>query len=451
MANDPENNQSYSANPNQKVYDTPHQIDHLVDVVDIYFAEERKKFKWVQKEETYTVKKGGKIADVKNIYTKKFADEKKNARNVTTDPDHANPLNPNDQIKITWEEREEDGVELVKISKIHYAKKVYVVAKCNGQSGKLTIEINENRLAHPEAVFDIPVKFLIGEDEKTKIEFKISRDKTEYSQEITLKPKSDEDHKKIAANFDKRNEKKAHLFFKADVTETQDEVKFPDATKEFLNQETTRFQVSYCGCAEYVIVNGFLSGPSVITTKAGSLVSGHNGIQDVIAIILHRTAGSSTAGAVAHTKGTHFYVDKGANDGEIFQAVSLDKYTNHIMNSTARTNNMEIQTENSVGIEVVGMAYYYKNGDLYNVYDTKISNPANFSLSAGYKGSDGKEFFWDALTENQIKSLKCLLVKLMEHYNLTKEDIYSHEAIQSKTAGEGATVKDAIMPKLDCL
>ena len=248
MANDPENNQSYSANPNQKVYDTPHQVDHLVDVLDIYFADERKKFKWVQKEETYTVKKGGKIVDVKNIYTKKFADEKKTTRNLATDPDHTNPLNPNDQIKITWEEQQENGVELVKISKVHYAKKVHVVAKCNGQSGKLSIEINENKLANPEAVFDSPVKFLIGEEEKTKIEFTISRDKTEYSQEITLKPKSEDDHKKIAANFDKRTEKKAHLFFKADVTETQDEIKFPDETNEFLNKDKERLEVSGTLC-----------------------------------------------------------------------------------------------------------------------------------------------------------------------------------------------------------
>lgn len=451
MADNSENNQSYSANPNQKVYDTPHLVDHQVDVVAIYFAEKKKKFKWVAKEETYTVKSGGKITDVKKKFTDRFASEKKTTRNLTTDPDHTNALKPNDQIKVTWEEREDDGFELVKISKVNYAKKVFVVAKCNGQSGKLSIEIHENKLANPEAVFDTPVKFLIGETENTKIEFAISKDKSEYSQEITLKPKSDADHKKVVANFDKRTEKKAFLFFKADVTETQDEIKFPDATKEFLSQEADRFQVTYCGCSEYAIANGFLSGPTVITTKAGSQVSGHNGIQTVIAIILHRTAGSSTAGAVAHSKGTHFYVDKGANDGEIFQAVSLDKYTNHIMNTTARTNNREILTENSVGIEVVGMAYYYKDGDLYNVYDTKISNPASVTLSKGYTGSDNKTFYWDALTEKQTDSLKCLLVKLLEHYNLTTANIYSHEAIQSKTAGEGAAVKDAIISKLDCL
>lgn len=451
MAETQQNNSSYSANPNQKVYDTPHQVDHQVDVLEIYFAEKRKKFKWTPKEETYTVKSGGKIADVKKKFTTRFKDEKKVTRNLTTDPDHTDALKPKDQIKVTWEEQEDDGFELVKIPKINYSKNVFVVARCNGASGKLKIEINENKLAHPENVFDTPVKFLIGEEEKTKIEFTLSKDKNEYSQEIKLRPKSDEDHKKVAEKYDKRTEKKAFLFFKGDVAETQDEVKFPDETKEFLNQETTRFQVTYCGCTEYSIANGFLSGPNVITTKAGSQVSGHNGIQTVIAIILHRTAGSSTAGAVAHTKGTHFYVDRGANDGEIFQAVSLDKYTNHIMNSTARTSNMEIQTENSVGIEVVGMAYYYKDNDLYNVYNTKIADPSSVTLSKGYTGSDGKTYYWDALTDSQVNSLKCLLVKLLENYNLTTANIYAHEAIQSKTAGEGAAVKDAIISKLDCL
>ncbi|MBC8643177.1 hypothetical protein H9W95_00845 [Flavobacterium lindanitolerans] len=38
-----QNNESYSANPNQKVYDTPHVVDHLVDVIAIYFAEKKRR------------------------------------------------------------------------------------------------------------------------------------------------------------------------------------------------------------------------------------------------------------------------------------------------------------------------------------------------------------------------------------------------------------------------
>ena len=72
-----QNNDSYEANPNQKVYDTQHVVDHLVDVVEIYFAEKKKKFKWVAKEETYTVRSGGKITDVKKRFTDRFASEKK--------------------------------------------------------------------------------------------------------------------------------------------------------------------------------------------------------------------------------------------------------------------------------------------------------------------------------------------------------------------------------------
>lgn len=148
-----QNNESYSANPNQKVYDTPHVVDHLVDVITIYFAEKKKKFKWTPKEETYTVNKGGKIADVKKKYADTFKTEKKTVRNLAADPDHTAALKPNDQIKITWEEQEDDGFEMVKIPKATIGKKVYIVANCHGDKAKLTVQINENKLANPEAVY----------------------------------------------------------------------------------------------------------------------------------------------------------------------------------------------------------------------------------------------------------------------------------------------------------
>lgn len=254
-----QNKETYEANPNQKVYDTPHVVDHLVDVVEIYFAEKKKKFKWVSKEETYTVNKGGKITDVKKKYTDKFKTEKKTVQNLTTDPDHTNALNPKDQIKVSWEEQEEDGFELIKIPKVIVGKKIFIVVRCTGDNAKLTVQINENKLANTEAVYDGQVKFLIGEEEKDKVEFYITKDKNEYSQEITLRPKSDEDFKKLVEKYQKRTDKNAFLYLKGEVTETSDEIKFPDETHEFLNKDKERLEVSgtLCYCDRDITVEEF--------------------------------------------------------------------------------------------------------------------------------------------------------------------------------------------------
>lgn len=443
---------AYGVSPNQKVYDTTHQIDHLVEVVEIYFAEQVPKYKWEPKEEEYSINNRGTISDVAKRY------EKEDRRNITVTPigETKETYTKGDKLTVKWEQRVEDGVEYKKITKTSPKKKVWVVALCNGNTGKLSIEIHENKLDNEEQVYENPVKFLIGEDEKTKVEFTLNGTQT-YAQEITLRPKSDEDLKTLIENIQKREKKNAFLFFKAEVTGTEDEIKYNGDSQEFLNQDGLRLEVKVCECSEYYFEDNVLKGPNVVTEKSGNKVKGHTGIQDIIAIILHRTAGSSITGAIGHTKGTHFYVEAARGvDGEIFQPIKLDQYSNHIMNQTARTAHLEIQTENSIGIEVIGMAYYKKGEDLYTIYDTKISDQSSVNLSKAYKGEhniDGKwtatDIYWDQLTEAQIKSVKCIVVALMEKYNLKKENIFIHEEIQSKTAGEGGVVKEAIFPLLD--
>ncbi len=465
MADLKENKEEFSVNANQKVYDIANVVDHEVNVIAIYFAEKVKKYKWIQKEDTYTVKSGGKLSDVIDKY------KKKTRKNITTDPSPTGPLKKGDVIKVSWEEQEEDGFEFKKIDKTELGKKIFVVANCTGAKGKLEIEIHENLQKEKEAIFENPIKFLITDAEKTKIEFTLVADKVQYEQEITLRPKDDKELEKLEEKFNTRTEKKAYLFLKANVTGTDDTIKYPNDKNEFLNKDGERFVVKTCGCSKYFIKNNELTGPNVVLTKAGNVVSGHTGVQTIKAIILHRTAGSSTAGAIAHSKGTHFYVDgpKGT-DGEIFQPVKLDQYTNHIMNATARIANLDLQTENTIGIETVGMAYvYYGEGEdkqLITIYEleriqkakkakkkyTVNAAPDNASVSEGYTDSSGTTYYWDLLSDMQVKSVKCLVKTLLDTYSLTVNDIYTHEEIQSKTAGEGAVVKEAIIDLLkDCL
>ncbi len=251
MANSTEDKQQGSISYNQKGYDVPNKVDHQIDVLDIYFAEQQKKYKWIAKEETYIVKNGGTIADIKTKYNTQFKTNKKIVRNVNTDPDHTNALKKGDTVKITWEEREDDGVVFEKLKTAILGRNVFVVAKCNVSSGgKLTVEIHENKLTNNEAIYDAAVKFLIGKEEKQKIEFTLSKDKAEYTQEITLRPKEDKDFLALMEKYEKRENKKANVYIKAEVTGTSDEIKFPNSNKEFLNEDQNRFEILYCNCGE---------------------------------------------------------------------------------------------------------------------------------------------------------------------------------------------------------
>lgn len=239
----PEQNKTdpYTANPNQHVYDAPHQKDFVTEVLKIYFAEKVPKFKWEAKDMSHTAKGGERIAAVKKKY------EKKGRKNIQADPDHNKPLKKNDQVKITWDEQVEDGFEYKEISSTSAKKKIFVIAKCTGEKGKLTIDIHENKQQEAELVYDDPVKFLDGETEQTKIEFTLNGTTT-YEKEITLRPKSDDDLKKLAESFDKRKSGVAFLYLKAEVSGTSDTVKFPDETHEFLNKDGDRLQVRFCDC-----------------------------------------------------------------------------------------------------------------------------------------------------------------------------------------------------------
>lgn len=200
-----------------------------------------------------------------------------------------------------------------------------------------------------------------------------------------------------------------------------------------------------CGCNKYKIEEGLLKGPNVIHTKSGNKVKPSGTMKLVKAIVLHRTAGYTTSGAIGHSKGTHFYVDgPRGKDGEIFQPFALDKSSSHIRSSSDKTriSRKDIENNNSIGIEVIGMNYSKdKKGNWKNEpsKDKKITK--------GYTDNDGKHH-WDQLSENQILSVICIVKILMQKYNLSKSDILVHEEIQQKTGGEGMAVYDAIKSKL---
>ncbi len=367
---------SYTANPNQKVYDTAHVVDHEVNVLDIYFAEKVKKYKWEKKEESYTVKGGGAIADVVNKF------KKPTRRNITTDPNPTTPLKKGDVIKVSWEEQVEDGLELKKIKRVGLGKKLFVVANCAGASGKLEIEIHENLQTETEAIYTNPVKFLIADAEKTKIEFSISKEKTQYEQEITLRPKDDKDFEKLEEKFNKRTKKEAYLFLKANVTGTTDTIKYPGDVAEFLNKDEERLIVKNCDCGKRYKNDiectryGTIYGPVYWGTmpldgyaKWADLVSNNTVSEDEKTILIAMSENEGkldavqsydseiiTAGAMQKTINPQGYGELPIQIWE-FKTVYPEKYACYVENCKWVIEEEKTETVNSAGVKTITLKY----------------------------------------------------------------------------------------------
>ena len=166
-----------------------------------------------------------------------------------------------------------------------------------------------------------------------------------------------------------------------------------------------------------IIKNGIASGDNVSinlepVVDRGKLPKGTQ------AIILHRTEGGSTEGAISAWKeekglaGAHVVVDK---DGKITQVVNFNNKANQVGKTKDKSypNN-----SNSVGVEVVGR------------YNEKTKT-------------------WEPLTNQQVNAVADLVNGIMKAYGLTQNNIYEHDVISWKTDGEGTVVRNAIKAKLN--
>ncbi len=160
-----------------------------------------------------------------------------------------------EKVTITYKKKVKDKISFTKVTKTKIKQKIWIVAKCSGFGfeGKLSVEINENKLTNPEAVYDNSVTFLVGDAEQTKVEFDLVKDKIEepniFAKEVTLQPKSKEDVKKLIAKFDKRTNKNAFLYLKGELKDTTS-IKFLDGISEYKNVDGERLEVFYCDCGE---------------------------------------------------------------------------------------------------------------------------------------------------------------------------------------------------------
>lgn len=182
----------------------------------------------------------------------------------------------------------------------------------------------------------------------------------------------------------------------------------------------------------------FVSDPEITKDIISKIEQGS--ITTVNAVVLHRTGGASMASAIATFKssaiGTHFIIDK---DGTIKQTANTDKYTYHIGKVRARC--MEEGTcsaEEAKKIKDFGWSpdKIHTNEKTKNYPDRYPINTDSLGIEVVGKYSKSTKS-WDQATAQQKKSIKFLIKKLQKTYNLTDRDIYEHDKISYKTAGEG--------------
>ena len=195
----PERVDSYSANPNQIVYDLIHQFDFDINVADAYFA------------------------------------KKVNA--------------PNEPNEYTY----------LKLNQARLGDKIYLVVKCYGKppKGSLIISIRElEKKGNEQNLYpQKSISFLVNGVEKTELQFTID-EKIEYIQEIEIRPKDDKVYQELQDKLNGLENKSTHLTIRTEIKDTNaTKVNFKgiltgefDAVKgaryyDFLSENLNKFQL----------------------------------------------------------------------------------------------------------------------------------------------------------------------------------------------------------------
>ncbi|MGQ4583910.1 N-acetylmuramoyl-L-alanine amidase [Lysobacter sp. F60174L2] len=194
----------------------------------------------------------------------------------------------------------------------------------------------------------------------------------------------------------------------------------------------------------YVDEHGYVQNAGFVFQPIPALE--HGRLQGPHAIVLHRTV-SSTArnslNAFARGIGTHFLIDK---DGTIYQTASLLQKTYHV--GPIRSRCFEEGTcdaAEQAAVESLERRQGYR--DVHNREKVK-PYPDRFPMNEGSVGIEVVAMYteatrqWDPPTPEQSESITLLARILKTQYSLTDADIYEHDRISRKTAGEGAGLYD---------
>lgn len=195
----------------------------------------------------------------------------------------------------------------------------------------------------------------------------------------------------------------------------------------------------------YVGKNGYVQNAGFTFQPVAALENGN--ITGPRAIVLHRTDGASVESALNSAKsgvGVHFYI---AKDGTVYQAASLLKKTAHVGKIRSRC---FIDGTCPVDEQATIAGWGWNPTKIYTHEKAKLY-PARYPLNEDSVGietvskciknckeGDQGNPEWETPTAEQAAAIALLVGILKRIYGLTNSDIFEHDIISYKTAGEGA-------------
>ncbi len=409
-------------------------------VKSAYFAKStEKKIKTVTTK-SYTVAVGDTHASVARANPGVSARELRAAHSRLT-PGAAIELNVHEEKKELTLEKVPSGI---------LGATLFVVVETVGLQGKsLTIEIlgsNNTTFVAPDEV----VTVLAGGEKKTSLAAVVGAfaGNTEYTNaasftnkaivELKLRPKEDATLKEWRKKVGDSTEKKAflHLKVKAEASEevtyyNEDEAT-PGTTTDkgiFQNKKDKWFETVIDACTEGIVTKGFINN-EFIRNNAIESCNKNLMSEKVRIIVLHRTAGGKAAGTLSHMEkegyGAHFVVDY---DGQVYQAIGINKKGSHMgVKQFQSTKTAGWGNDNSIGIETCG-----------------YSLDKDENKRVGTKYNKIPHDHWEPVTQEQAKSVACLLKFLLGYFSLTLDDVKVHEKLCSKEPNEGQDVYDSMI------
>lgn len=459
--------------------------ENTVEVLDAFFAESKIEKVYEGKEEIYTVKAGdslGSIANKKGTTVNAI---------IASDPNitaqNKGDIKVGQKIKIASQKEKGEKITFKRINKASIGKEVYIIVNTKDfESGTLKINIKQGKEEGIVAQDNV-IPVTIEDKRKQTFEVKVGSmsssdylNKNDYCDmaivKITMDPANKEDLKSWNDKLENLEGKKTKLYLLIDAHSgnTDKEVIYhgqnpdkdgkPDtSTKKnyWLDMEGKWFQLKGCLCCNMVVDNdGFITDEKITLKKISELEQGE--LTKINGIVLHRTVSSDEKSALNSFKsgvGTHFLTLK---NGTNFQTASLNKFTYHIGHIKSKAyDNKNSSKEESEKIKNFRKLTPNKNATrAEHDYETKKAYPERYPHNEDSVGievvgmpidKNGKATLidkeivgWEAITDEQAKSVSCVVKFLMSEYNLSTNDIYTHEQISRKTSGEGETVLKSI-------
>ena len=187
--------------------------------------------------------------------------------------------------------------------------------------------------------------------------------------------------------------------------------------------------------------DGWLTDPAIVRNEVAGL--GRGRLAQVNAVVMHRTESATADSALRAFAqgrdgvqyGTHFLVDK---DGTIYQTASLQQRTLHVGKIKSRC----VEEATCSPEEAVLARQRGWNPTATHNHEKAKDYPQRYPLNEDSVGIEvvgrhlgGK---WEAPTAAQQASINRLVNTLQQHYGIGDHDVYAHDVISYKTAGEGA-------------